>query len=54
MHIHLITFLKKKIKPGTILSIFPNKNLLVKTVDGSILITEYSYDKKIIEGLVCK
>ena len=45
---------KKKIKPGTILSIFPNKNLLVKTDDGSILVTEYSYDKKIIEGLVCK
>jgi len=46
-------FFEKKIKPGTIINIFLNKNFLVKTQDGSILITEYSCDKKIKEGLVC-
>ncbi len=47
-------FFKKKVKPGTILNILPNKNFLVKTVDGSILVTEYSYNKRIVEGSVCK
>jgi methionyl-tRNA formyltransferase len=45
---------KKKIVPGTIVSIFPNKNLLVKTKNSLILITEYFFNGDLKEDLVFK
>ena len=40
-------FIDKKIKAGTITNIFPDQSLLVKTMDGRILIKEYLCEKKI-------
>ncbi len=47
-------FIDKKIKVGTITNIFPDQSLLVKTMDGRILIKEYLCEKKIREGLILK